>query len=410
MKIYGPLEKIELFRDENSCQFVHVTYKMDLFAYLALTEMLKDIYERNKIDFIENIQPAETRLQPDNSITPESSPLVGLPDNCLVKIFERCDIDNKASLSLVCTKFQRILKENFFDKMEQIQLSGFSKLIEASKTICRIIECKKETKFKLVFMRGVNGALEPTHSEILAQFGGEQNELCIDIDLYRFKFLFENISNLIEKIVFVEPAHYVCTSEQFVAPNFFRRVKEIQLYMNVISVKIIQKFSNNTPNVTKIHLVNGRLDNVEFVNCIKEFSNLTDIYLENCTFPQPLQFKDIDNIIEICKNSDRAIRIWMDCCRNYIDYERNCNNNKRSKVCESCNAEYDGEECACRINESGINLIEGSQQTGSSVALSMDGEAEIDSKSRSKAYDLVATSMEEVFFFSYFFVYLIIKR
>lgn len=120
-KIYGSLEKIEIFRDtHDDTRFAHVTFTENRIAYCALLDRKQQ--ENSEIVLI---RPADAHFQPDNPVDASTSPLYNLPDDCLLTIFDNCDFHMLATLSTVCKRLSELLRTRVFFQNTGIQFNRY---------------------------------------------------------------------------------------------------------------------------------------------------------------------------------------------------------------------------------------------------------------------------------------------
>ncbi len=120
------------------------------------------------------------------------STLYNLPDECLLKIFKKLDLHTTATLSAVCTKMHRLIKENVFVKTRSMKFTARNDadVVDALVTARRIIDCVKPKAFHLKMYRNV--ARCHLWPDIEIDFGyDEKSRLSIEMEFFRKSLLGE---------------------------------------------------------------------------------------------------------------------------------------------------------------------------------------------------------------------------
>lgn len=298
--IYGPIEKIEIFRDCNTnIQFAHVTFKESRASYLALIDN-KQNASRN----IELVRPAFAHQQPDNSMNSGKSSFYSLPDECILRIFENLDHTTLATLSVVCKKVSRLLKDHVFVNMCRFE-GGASSDAEVEKTIIaasRIIQCIEPKSFHMKIFRNLSKShLWPA---IIIDFCyTEKRRLSIEMEFLIKKWLckLEPIARLIDSI------HFRCTIYDDALP-YNLRDKVIWPNATVLIIsgytmrKPVPDFSSVVASLPKLQ--NLFIRNLFFNLNLKEYcsgKNLRNIVFENCSFISDKTERQIWKVVNVVK-------------------------------------------------------------------------------------------------------------
>lgn len=191
--VYGTLEKIEIFNDGNM-QYAHVTFRKSAYAYLAINLL------SNK-EIIELIRPAPIHKQLKRPISNSNAPIKKLVDDCLVFIFEQCNIHDLATLSVTCERFRTVLKERIFNKSKNISFIG-NNIPEGIITALRLVQSINPKHFKLSLRKKMLKSLDPIFYECEIDF--DQTDRILDMEVSYFNQYgnsFEPIKNLFHKLI-----------------------------------------------------------------------------------------------------------------------------------------------------------------------------------------------------------------
>lgn len=303
--IYGAIEKIEIFRRiKTNAPIVHVTFQESRACYLALIDYAQNLTRHN----VESIRPAFSHQQPDNSMDSTRSTLYNLPDECLLKIIKKLNLFNAATLSVVCKKMQRLIKENVFvnERRLTFQTTNDAEVVVMLVFARRIINCVKPKAFHLKMYRNLATSEATSHlwPEIeIDLYYDEKSRLSVEMEFFRNSFLgaLELIATRIATI------HIQCTIYDTLL--HFKRDEEL-LWAKATKL-ILSGFSmsKRIPNFAAVVNSLPRLEELYFQNWffndkIKNFctgQHLRYISFEKCSFLPERMENQISNIPPIVK-------------------------------------------------------------------------------------------------------------
>lgn len=290
---------IQIFReDKSNTQFAHVTFKESRASYLALID-----YKQLSSN-IESIRPAYAHQQPDNSMNSTDSSFENLPDECLLRIFKNLDYMTLATLSVVCKKICRLLKDNIFLNMCRFE-GKTSSDTEVENTLIaanRIIQCIEPRAFHMKIYRNLTKShLWPT---IIVDFCfGEKSRLSIEMEFFIKKWL----CKLEPMARYINTIHFRCTIYDDILPY---KQREKVMWPNA-TVLIVSGFSirKAIPDFSSVVTALPKLEDLIIRNLffnlnIKDYcygKQLRNIVFENCSFISDKTEKQIWKVVGVVK-------------------------------------------------------------------------------------------------------------
>lgn len=228
----------------------------------------------------------------------------GLPDECLLTIFKKLDYKTLATLSVVCKKICRLLKENVFVNICRFE-GETSNDAEVENTLIaanRIIQCIEPKTFHMKIFRNLSKShLWPA---IVIDFCyTEKSRLSIEMEFFIKKWLckLEPMAKLISSI------HFRCTIYDDVLPY---KQRDKVIWPNA-TVLIVSGFAlrKSIPDFTSVVTALPKLEDLFIRNLffnlnIKDYSygkHLRNIVFENCSFISDKTERQIWKLVNVVK-------------------------------------------------------------------------------------------------------------
>lgn len=239
------------------------------------------------------IQPADVRLQPDNSVDPSKSPFINLPDDCFLVIFNYCDFHTLAVLSTVCKRLSELLCSRVFAKIPKFNTAATSdtEVAVGLMTVSRLVECANPSNFHLKIARNLRGSVE--WPEISVDMESAKSEISIEMDFFNAEWMsqLEKIEARV-KSIHIHRSAYDSSSfdEEFSNLSFSMATKlTISGFARGCSIPDLSEVVCALPQVEMISLRNGNIDWDHVVSYCAIAKKLQNIKFENCSFDSNLK-------------------------------------------------------------------------------------------------------------------------
>lgn len=352
--IYGGIEKIEIFRDvKTNKQFAHVTFKESRASYLALID--------NKKNESRNMRPAHTHQQPDNVMKSTGSSFWELSDENILRVFKELDNMTIATLSVVCKKFNRLIRDGLFENMcrfegETTNATEVENMLIAAR---RIIKCVQPKTFHMKIYRNLTKSHKwPTIAIDFCHIG--KCKLSIEME-----FLVQNwLSKLKPMAKLFDEIHLKRTIYDDL--SLFKK-REKMVWPNA-TVLIVSGFTikRSIPDFSSVIAALPKLEdlfirNQFFSSNIKDYSHgkhLRNIVFQNCSFISGNTENHIWKVVDIvkakkndfplCIKFDRIMNLktetfWECCTVGCSPFQLYCqpNNQRKKKIISLDESTYD---------------------------------------------------------------------
>lgn len=324
MNIFGALERIQIF-SKNNVRFAYVTYKSDRSTLLALTQL-----HLTMSDMFVYVQLAEAHKQPDNSLDETESPFQSLIQDCLIKIFQYCDIHAQATLTNTCRKFSEIIKESIWKKTKQIRFTG-PNIQNDLKTADSILKGIKSINVHFELFRPL---FQKCGYEIIIDLDSNKKVIQVDPHLlpecYISNIKFDKFTDLI-----IDYRDRYTVKECLIRREFFPCIEIISIIGPSNRQPMPKVLLHELECVSTIKFINWSYFISDFADADSLYSAYMGLFnndytFENCTFDGPSLEKFLDKIY---KNSSEKIFIKINNGQFIPEpiYDRYRNNTNTSK-------------------------------------------------------------------------------
>lgn len=299
MKIYGALERVQIFT-KNNVRFAYATYKSDRSALLAIMQLNSELSDK-----LCNAKLADAYKQPDNALDETQSPFQNLARDCLIQIFQYCNIYDQAALTNVCQNFNEIIKDFIWKNTKKMEFSG-SDIKHDLKILDNIL---KGIGTSEVYFEMFRPQFQQCGHEIIINI--DWNKSIIHIDPYYLEHIYD--SNIIcdrftELIIDYRERYDKLLSPPTINEEFFTNIKKVTIIGRCNRLPMPKIMLNELESISTIKYINWSFCPWDYANPSNIFSTDVMVYdvnfiFENCSFHGPTLVKFLDQIYSM--NSEK---------------------------------------------------------------------------------------------------------